>query len=228
MRNVFLFTLGLSVSLGVNAATQSFSENENITLELSKSKYNRIFVANDVIKKAHFIKEDLELEYDPDGSVFVNLLTTDPITVFFKTKQGHHFSVTVKSVDELGQTIELVPRTASVKARQFEHKSPYEETVTKLIQAMMNQQVPTGYGMKSVFSSYKPFNKALSIKVAKQYVGDAYIGEIVTVYNRSAQPVKLDETWFKTTDTRAIALSGQTVAPKQSETLFIVKEKAHV
>lgn len=228
MRNIFLYTLGLSVALGVNAATQSFSENENITLELSKSKYNRIFVANDVIKNAHFIKEDLELEYDPDGSVFVNLLTTEPITVFFKTKQGHHFSATVKSVDELGQTIELIPRTASVKARQFEHKSPYEETVTKLIQAMMNQQVPTGYGMKSVFSSYKPFNKALSMKVAKQYVGDAYIGEIVTVYNRSAQPVTLDETWFKTADTRAIALSGQTVAPKQSEMLFIVKEKAHV
>lgn len=228
MRKAFLVLTLLGATCLTHAANvQPFSDNENITVELSKLNYNRLFIANDSIKKATFPKDDLVIKYETDGSVFIDIVNTEPFTVFLKTGNGHHFSMTVKPADMLGQTVQLVPKTPTIQARQFEKKSTYEEVVTHLIQAMMNHQTPPGYGVKSVASSYRVFNKDLSVQVAKQYIGDAYLGEIITVYNRSKTPVTLDEAWFKTNDTKAIALSNPTVAAKHSETLFIVREKAH-
>lgn len=228
MHKLFLgLTLLGSVLVTHAAHVQAFSDNENITVELSKLNYNRLFIPNDSIKKAHFAKDDLNIEYEADGSVFVDLLKAEPFTVFFSTKHGHHFSVTVKPIEALGQTVQLMPKTATVTAHQFEKKSVYEETVTRLIQSMMNQQTPPGYGIKSVSSSYRAFNKELSVQTSKQYIGKAYLGDVITVYNRSKVPVKLDESWFKSPDTKAIALSNPIVAPKQKETLFVVREKTH-
>lgn len=228
MRKAVLVLMLFSVAFTSYAAkVQQFADNQNIEVQLSKLNYNRLFVANDVINKAHFSKDALSIEYEVDGSVFIDLLIAEPFTVFFSTEHGHHFSVTVNPIDELGQTVELIPNTPSVKAQKFEKKTAYEETVTKLIQAMMNNQIPAGYGVKSAFSMYKSFNQDLSLKVGKQYMGDAYVGEVVTIYNRSKVPVKLDEAWFKTKDTRAIALSQPIVAPKNSATLYVVKERAH-
>lgn len=206
---------------------QAFSENEDIALELSKYNYNRIFVTNDIIENVHFIKSDMDLEYDPDGSVFINLLSTEPQTLFFRTKQGHTFSATVKASDVLGQTFELIPKSFSVKAHLVEHKSLYEETVTTLIQSMMNNQAPSGFGIKSPFALYKKFSPSLRTKLQKQYIGESYVGEVVTIYNRSSNPIKIEEAWFKNKDTKAVALSQSIIGPKSYETLFIVKEKAH-
>lgn len=228
MRKTVLFFIVLAITTLAEAANvKPFSDNDNITLELSQLNYNRLFIANDSIEKAYFTEGDLSIKYEADGSAFIDLLKAEPFTVFFSTKQGHHFSATVKPIEALGQTVQLVPKTATVKARQFEEKSTYEDTVTHIIQAMMNHQTPPGFGVTSGFSSYKPFNKDLSLQVAKQYVGNGYVGEVIIVYNRSKTPVTLDESLFKTDDARAIALSHSIIAPKHKETLFVVREKAH-
>ena len=64
-------------------------------------------------------------------------------------------------------------------------------------------------------------------KLQKQYIGESYVGEVVTIYNRSSNPIKIEEAWFKNKDTKAVALSQSIIGPKSYETLFIVKEKAH-
>lgn len=229
MKSKLILSLALScITLsGFAGNKQAFTENEDITLELSKYNYNRIFVTNDIIENVHFIKSDLDLEYDPDGSVFINLLSAEPQTLFFRTKQGHTFSATVKASDVLGQTFELTPKSFSAKARLVEHKSLYEETVTTLIQSMMNNQAPSGFGIKSPFAMYKKFSPSLGTKLQKQYIGESYIGEVVTIYNRSINPIKIEESWFKDKSTKAVALSQSIVGPKSYETLFIVKEKPH-
>ncbi len=228
MRNAWNILFLLFVVLKTNAAViQNFSDNDTITVELSSTNYNRLFVANDIISKVRVPEGTLVVEYDPEGSVYLDLLKTEPLTVFISTKGGHNVTMTIKPVESLGHTVQLTPKTATVQAREFEKKAPKEETVTKLIQAMMNNQMPIGYGVKSVFSSYRSFNKDLTFKVSKQFVGDAYLGEVLTIYNRSKTPVKLDEAWFKGEDTRAIALSKQIIAPKGSETIYVVKEATH-
>lgn len=229
MKSKLVLSLALScIALSVFAGNkQAFTENEDITLELSKYNYNRIFVTNDIIENVHFIKTDLDLEYDPDGSVFINLLSTEPQTLFFRTKQGHTFSATVKASDVLGQTFELIPKSFSAKARLVEHKSLYEETVTTLIQSMMNNQAPSGFGIKSPFATYKKLGPSLRTKLQKEYIGESYIGEVVTIYNRTSNPIKIEESWFKDKNTKAVALSQSIIGPKSYETLFIVKEKTH-
>lgn len=227
MRNTFLFLILAFTALTSNASkVQGFSDNEDITVELSKNNYNRVFVANDTIVKTHFPKDTLRVQSD-DNSVYLDLVSTEPFTVFFTTEAGHHFSLTVKPIDGLGQTIQLLPKTATVKAHQFEEKTPRDETVTKVIQAMMNNQTPLGYGVKSVFSSYRPFNKELTFKVSKQFIGQAYAGEIMTIYNRSNKPVTLDESWFKDNGTRAVAFSQNIIAPKGTQQIYVVKEQHH-
>lgn len=226
----FIALAFVSVSFLATASNvYPFSDNENIELELSKNNYNRLYVANDSITKVFFSKDDLIIEYQKDGSVLVDLNLAEPFTVFFTTKQGHQFSATVKPIEALGKTVALQAKTPSFKARQFEKKTAVSDnTITQLLQAMMNNKTPLGYGSKSVFSSYKPINKDLSFKVEKQFIGDSYIGEILTVYNRSSKPIILDESWFKTKETRGIALSQPTLAPKKSETVYLAKEKVHV
>jgi conjugal transfer pilus assembly protein TraK len=227
MRKAFLFLILVGMALTSNATkVQGFSDNEDITVELSKNNYNRIFVANDTIVKTHFPENTLRVQND-DNSVYVDLLSTEPFTVFFTTEAGHHFSLTVKPIDALGQTIQLLPKTATAKARQFEAKTPRDETITKVIQAMMNNQTPLGYGVKSTFSSYRPLNKELTFKISKQFVGEAYTGEVMTVYNRSNKPVSLDESWFKDSGTRAVALSQKIIAPKGTQQIYVVKEQSH-
>jgi type-F conjugative transfer system secretin TraK len=223
---ILLFLLGSLIT--ANATTvRNFTDNETLTVELSKTNYNRLLVPDDKIHKVRCPEKTLAIDYAVDGSVYIDLLVTEPLTVFVTTKTGHNFSMTVKPVESLGQTIQFVPKTPTKQARHFEKKTPQDETVTKLIQAMMNNQTPQGYGVKSVFSSYRPVNKELTYKVTKQFIGEAYQGEILTIYNRTHKPVTLDESLFKNNDTRAFAVSQPIIAPKGSETIYLVKETGH-
>lgn len=228
MRKAFLVGLLACMALHVNATNvQRFADNDNLVIELSKTNYNRLFVADDLILKTHFPDQTLNIKNDPDGSVYIDLLSAEPFTVFVSTKAGHNFSLTVKPIDSLGQTVQFVPKTPTVKAALFEKKKPVDKTVTQLIQAMMNNHIPQGYGVKSQFTSYRNLNKELAFKLSKQFVGSAYVGDVMTIYNRSNKPITLDESWFKSSDTRAIALSKPAIAPKSYETIFVVKEVAH-
>ena len=77
------------------------------------------------------------------------------------------------------------------------------------------------------FTAVYGLNPSLRTKLQKQYIGEFYVGEVVTIYNRSSNPIKIEESWFKNKDTKAVALSQSIIGPKSYETLFIVKEKAH-
>lgn len=228
MLKTSLLLLLLGSMAHVNAATtRHFSDNETLVVELSQSNYNRLLVSHDRILKVRCPKETLAVEYAPDGSVYLDLLLSEPLTVFVTTRAGHNFSMTVKPKDALGQTVEFIPQTPTKSVAKFENKNAQDETVTQLIQSMINNQAPKGYGVKSVFSSYRPINQFLSYKPSKQFIGKAYLGEVITVYNRSKTPIELNESLFKSKEMRAFSVSQSTIAPHGTETIYVVREKEH-
>lgn len=225
-----ILCLSLFVScIGQAGVTKSFTDNNNIDVELSKSNYNRIVVKNDTITQGYYPEKTLAFKAVADGSAYIDILKDKPVTLFIDTKGGHHFSLTIKAVEGLGQTIVLTPETAGIKkAANFEKKSPYEETITKLIHSAMNNEAPSGYGIKTAFTGFKSFNKNLSIKTKKQFIGNQFTAEIIQIYNKTSKVQPLYESWFKGTNTRAIAFSQSKLSAKKSALMYVVRENSNV
>ncbi len=228
MPKVALLLILLCSLAAAHATNQRpFNDNETLTVELSKTNYNRLLVSQDRIAKVRFPDKTLAVEYAPDGSVYMDLLIEEPLTVFVTTRAGHNFSMTVEPKDSLGKTVQFIPKTPTLKARKVEQKTTHDELVTQLIQAMVTNRVPEGYGVQSLSTSYRPINKELSYKLTKQIIGSSYTGEVLTVYNRSRTPLELNESLFKSKDMRAFSVSKTTIAPHGTETIYVVREKEH-
>lgn len=222
---VFILLCSLKVAHATNQ--RPFNDNETLTVELSKTNYNRLLVSQDRIAKVRYPDKTLAVEYAPDGSVYLDLLIEEPLTVFVTTRAGHNFSMTVKPKESLGQTVQFIAKSPTTKAHKVEQKTTHDALVTQLIQAMMTNHVPEGYGVKSFSSSYRPINQELSYRLTKQMVGASYIGEVLTVYNRSRTSLELNESLFKSNDMRAFSVSKTTIAPHGTETIYVVREKQH-
>ena len=225
----FILSLSLGLISVANAGiNKSFTDNSNIEVDLSKSNYNRLVVVGDTIDKGYFPDRTLAFKTVKDGSAYIDILKDEPVTLFIDTKGGHHFSVTVNPVDKLGQTVVLTPENAlKGQALKFEKKSPYEETITKLIHSAMLGEVPSGYGVKTAFKGFKPFNKNLSLKTKKQLVGSQFTVDIVQIYNNSKESRPLYESWFRSQGVKAVAFSQSKLPAKKSALMYVVRENQH-
>lgn len=224
---LLILLLGSLITAAQAANQRPFRDNETLTVELSKTNYNRLLVSEDRIEKVRYPQDTLAVEYAPDGSVYMDLLITEPLTVFVTTRAGHNFSMTVKPKESLGETVQFIPKSIPFKTHKVEQKTSNDERVTQLIQAMVTNHIPEGYGVKSIHSSYRPMNNELSYQLSKQLIGAAYTGEVLKVYNRSKTPIELNESLFKSSNLRAFSVSKSTVAPHDSETVYVVREKEH-
>src|SRR5215212_8669243 len=109
----FLSLMSLSFSLfGETPLHFSFIEGEKIKIELSSLEFNKIKVMGEDIIEVSFpdgafaIEAPLNEEQD-DGSIYLKTQYDQPLTAFFTTNKGHHFSLLIGSKGNLSKTIEL-------------------------------------------------------------------------------------------------------------------------
>src|SRR3990167_4719347 len=110
---------GLLISSIVLAGTIppviQFEEGEQFNISLSHINFNRVFVEGEKITKLRYPmgtfvvdKSEFNNPDGSDGSVYLKPVFDAPITVFFATDKGHHFSFTIKSNESAGKTLQLL------------------------------------------------------------------------------------------------------------------------
>jgi type-F conjugative transfer system secretin TraK len=211
---------------------KSVVDNETTTAKISSLDVTRIFVQGDRIKSIRGVKGAYTRENDEsNGEVYLQpspLYQERAFTILVDTEQGRHFTLLLNPVAVPSDTLMLVPKgVGRVQAAHFEQSSPYEMTISRLMRAMVNAEVPEGYAITEVNNPklYLLGNIA-TLQLKTIYQGLNLRGEIYEIKNKCAFPITLDERQFYKIGTRAISLEAITLAPHAKVNLYRVLSHA--
>ena len=214
------------VLAGTIPPVMQFEEGEQFNLSLSHINFNRVFVEGEKITKLRYPtgtfvvdKSEFNNSDASDGSVYLKPVFDAPITVFFSTDKGHHFSFTIKSDESSGKTLRLLVKNQT-QLKYVKHDTPNMSETDAAIAAMKAGVVPQHF--KSVRIIPEPFYVKKDIKVIleKQYQGDRLSGYVYRIENKSNHEMPLSTALFSHKKAEALSLSEDTLAPKQVAYLY--------
>lgn len=192
--------------------------------------YNRLYIQGDRILNvigtpgAYVIQTDNIL-----GQIYIKPLQTAPFTLNISTEQGKSYQLKLGVKQGPADTIVLQPPvTTPEQAQNWESETPYQETLTRLIQAMATGSFPDGYTV--VFAKDKnplPLGNVATVTPITQYQGINLEGDVYILRNLTNQPLNLRPEQLYRKGAMAIALQTEAIAPKGQTRLFMVKQGAH-
>lgn len=195
----------------------TFNNDQTLEVNLSDTNVNRIVVQGDEITQAVCPEGYCTATHnqgDTSGAVYLSVIGQMPFTVFFETKGGRHFGLTVTPQNLSGQTLVLTPIGGSVVAGSWEKNSDYRAILEELMRDMMLGKIPEGYGYSSLSDADSFwFRKLALIKPVGLWTGDHIMGVQYQITNDSDQPLTIPESAFYHNGVRAVALVDQTIAP---------------
>lgn len=217
--------LGLMISFGLHAGTvQSFRDNEDISIMLSDTNYNRLVVREDKIIQAYFPESAMGVKNESDGSLYLISTQKEPFTLFLSTEHGHHFSATVNTESSFGKTIELVPKTLSIAKKQVTSISTSKPVDAAAVEMLMSHLVKKaamkGFNIKHHYGRAIRLKQGLVLLPRLTYVGRGISGEVTEIYNGGRLSLDLDESLFMSTGVKAVSLSQRTLPPKQKAYVY--------
>ena len=214
------------VLAGTIPPVMQFEEGEQFNLSLSHINFNRVFVEGERITKLRYPtgtfvvdKSEFNNPESSDGSVYLKPVFDAPITVFFATDKGHHFSFTIKSDESSGKTLRLLVKNQT-QLKYVKRDVPNISETDAVIAAMKAGEVPQHF--KSIRIIPEPFYVKKDIKVIleKQYQGDRLSGYIYRIENKSSHEMALSTALFSHKKAEALSLSQDSLAPKQVAYLY--------
>src|SRR5262249_3755778 len=156
------------VLAGTIPPVMQFEEGEQFNLSLSHINFNRVFVEGEKITKLRYPmgtfvvdKSELNVSSGSDGSVYLKPVFDAPITVFFSTDKGHHFSITIKSDESSGKTLRLLVKNQT-QLKYVKRDTPNISEKDAAIAAMKKGLIPQNF--KSVRIIPRPFYVKKDIK----------------------------------------------------------------
>src|SRR3990167_362066 len=225
-KHLLIGLLSIILSPMLFANQLAVKNNQDISLTLSQSNYNRLVVKNDKIVEAVFPETSMGIKRDEqDGSVYVLLASQNPFTLFLATESGQHFSVTVTGEESLGKTVELVPAMAVATARSIQTKPTAnrndEQTLVSLIKHMEINQPLSGFNIQKK-RQVERWQKGFTLIHQQIWHGSRFNGEVIELYNGGHEPLTLNEAWFNHDKTQAVKLSQKQLLPRQTAQLYLV------
>ncbi len=203
-----------------------FNDNESLSLKLSDTNINRLFVTKDAIVDFYAPEGYTQAEVDSQGALYIQLQHTQPFTVFISTEDGHNVGLTLVPVRSSGHNVHLMPRTATDKARLWEEKKDYESGLMRLMKAMMQNHVPKGYGVEEVSNAPKRFDSHGQLRLKVIYNGIHFKGKVYTLYNEGQAPIYLQEKDFYHEGVEAVAFSTDTLESCQTSLIYVVEKQS--
>jgi conjugal transfer pilus assembly protein TraK len=164
-------------------------------------------------------KSETESSDGKEGSVYLKPLFDTPLTVFFTTDKGHHFSLSVKASETFGKTVQM--RVKRQTALRFVKADVADVSVVdEAMLAMKLGDVPKDFNVLRVKS--RPFyvNKDIKVTLEKQYQGAGMMGYVYRLENKASHAVKLSTSLFSHKKADILALSDDTLAPKKIAYLY--------
>lgn len=223
----------LALATPVKDTLQVIEVGEGTTaIKLSKSDPNRLSVQGEAITSIACMqgfcvntirhKESdalLVLDNQAQGSTGFSFYVT--------TESGKTIPLLGVPEDIAGQTIEIKAQGGSLKAKKFEHKSPYTTTLMTLIKTMMRFQetgiAPEGYGVTTYPNQDNPKETSgLVLNTSHAFHGDAFNGLIYQAHNHSNAPLKLSGEQFYHPGVLAVAVKDEQLNAGASTQIFLV------
>ena len=216
---------------GINAITLPVADNQQVVVSLSQANINRLFVKGDKIVAINAPSGALSAQQEATGSAYLTLQSPQSFTAFVSTEQGHHFSLLIIPKSEPGQTVALLPTSATHKTQAWEKNSDYQQLLMTLIKSALNHQVPAGYGDQAITpypDNHYRFGQTLNVVPQHRYQGSALAVMVYQAQNITDQSITLSPNTLYTTGVRALALERQTLAPHQTGRVIEVIASAGV
>ena len=204
----------------------SFKDNDQISVVLSRVDTNRIEVKGDKITAVNGPTGEYAAKNDASGAAYISVYKQLPFTVFLTTEAGHSLSLFVVPKNVVGKTLILKARSASKEAIAKEKDTPYQKLLTALITGMVNHKAPDGY-FYHVVRHARHFNfYGIGVMALRGvYNGARLKGMVFTLRNKTRHAITVKEAWFYQHGVAAIALSKQTLLPKETALVFDVVNK---
>lgn len=208
--------------------------NEQVTIKLSSTDINRVYVRGEKITSIHAPSGLLSAHNDQYGSIYANIYSQKMFTAYFTTNVGRQFSVLMVPMSEPGQTIAFTPKDHLLKkhlhtrhhsraGKRFEESSDYEQTLVKLIRDGMSGKHPSGYtsisyqAIRSMpeydIAQYVGNNKHLYEKVRSVELGGDLALRTLTVKNMTNHTITLKANQFYQMRVRAVAIEKERLLP---------------
>jgi len=230
LKGLVLLALPLLVSTSLFAgalpASIPFEDGEQFNLTLSGINFNRVFVEGEKITQLSYPagafavdKSEMESAVSQEGSVYLKPMSDTPLTVFFTTDKGHHFSLSVNVSETFGKTVRM--RMKRQTAVRFVKADVVDVSVVdEAMLAMKLGDIPKDFNVVRV--KPRPFyvNKDIKVSLEKQYQGATLTGYVYRLENKANHAVKLTTSLFSHKKADMLALSDDTIAPKKVAYLY--------
>ena len=227
IKKISLVFMGCILAGAVSAKSISFTDNQIISVSLSSSNINRIVVSNDKITHVLCPKDFCTTKFDSSGSAYIQLLTSNPLTLFISTVNGHQVSFSVTPKQSAGRTFVLNSLSSDLKAKTWETESSYRTLLITLIRDMMNGTIPDGYGFTAVnhAASQKIFGGNGSMKIQAVWSGNYLVGIAYLFKNLSGKALTLPESAFYHTGIRLVSTTDQKVSAGGTEMVYEIESR---
>ena len=194
-----------------------FKENENLNLVLSNSNFNRLIVKNDKINNLRFPKGYLSAENDVDGSVYIDILNTEqPFTLFFSTKKGKHFSATINSKEQYGQTIKFINQK---NKKNIIKKS----SLLDVINAVSAEKQYSGFSLKKVSDKKISLLKNVFVLESFALANKKNLIQKYIITNNTKRDISFNENWFKNKNMQGLFFKKSLISPNESISVIRVQ-----
>lgn len=222
----------LSFALLSQAAEKiAFNDNDNVLLRVSQNSINRIFIQDDAITDVHvpdgyLVGTTREELTDSSGALYVQLALTSPFTLYISTQQGHHLGLRVEPARVSGKTVQLMPRTATPKAKSWEETKGYEAALLALMKAMMKNEPPMGYGIEEISEAPQKFDEKGKRRLKVIYNGIHLKGKVYELSNQGPQTLILQETQFNHIGVEAVSIESTVLGYYQKTYVYVVEKQS--
>lgn len=211
-----------------------FKNGQQLGLSLSNVEVNHLVVAGDALKHISCTDNVCDVKNyadDATGSAYVSIGTGQPFTMHLVTASNRYFSIQVNPITSPGVTYQFQPLSGGIKTGSWEKSSDYELMLSEVLSQVVNQQTPDDFGFmdctgKTMCPGMTKFSIAGVIDAVpfEEFTGEALKVQAYKITNKTHYTINLyEETLAENNPTiRAMALTKQTLAPKEMGVLYQV------
>lgn len=224
----------LAASPALATQTKQVTDNSEVQVTLSSVELSRITAPGDRIRQINFDAGLFAYKNDEQtGDIWLQVQAgkadpkrnVPPASFYVITEKGFTYKLlaTFKSVPS-EQIVLMNPMAIGQKAAdQWERKSPYQEAVIRLIQAMVNGDIVRGYD--TAFEEKVIERGDLRVVSVGTYTGSNLEGEEFFVQNTTSTPMRIDVKAFQRRRIAAVYVEHTDIAPGASTRVWVVARR---
>lgn len=228
---LFLFAVLLPFVNSFSASAQVIvaKDGQAVGAVISSVSQNRITLEGDRVRSIKKSSQNFVHDHDTiTGDLFVTLLKSNKpqiIEFFIVTEKNKTYQMILTPKTQPGSTITIRNTEFDKKAAaSLEAKTPYKQGVALLIKSMITGTPLKGYSMRKDKASFSA-GPELFMRRSAVFEGDAFLGSIFSVTNKSQSPMILDEAKFKKESVVGLSITQDRLSPGESLILYLVERR---